>query len=46
MSQKVKVWDVAVRFFHWSQVLLIAALWYTGEEGLMAQHQAVRATKA
>lgn len=39
MSQKVKVWDFAVRFFHWSQVLLIAALWYTGEEGLMAQHQ-------
>lgn len=39
MSQKVKVWDFAVRFFHWSQVLIIAALWYTGEEGLMAQHQ-------
>lgn len=39
MSQKVKVWDFAVRFFHWSQVLLIAALWFTGEEGLMAQHQ-------
>lgn len=39
MSQKVKVWDVAVRFFHWSQLLLIAGLWYTGEEGLMAQHQ-------
>lgn len=39
MSQKVKVWDLAVRFFHWSQLLLIALLWYTGEEGLMAQHQ-------
>lgn len=39
MSQKVKVWDFAVRFFHWSQVLLLALLWYTGEEGLMAQHQ-------
>jgi len=39
MSQKVKVWDLAVRCFHWSQVLLIALLWYTGEEGLMAQHQ-------
>lgn len=39
MSQKVKVWDFAVRFFHWSQVLLLAGLWYTGEEGLMAQHQ-------
>lgn len=39
MSQQVKVWDMAIRFFHWSQVLLIAGLWYTGEEGLMAQHQ-------
>ncbi|HEX5793545.1 MAG TPA: cytochrome b/b6 domain-containing protein [Rheinheimera sp.] len=39
MSQKVKVWDFAVRFFHWSQLLLIAGLWYTGEESLMAQHQ-------
>ena len=39
MSQQLKVWDFAVRFFHWSQLLLIAGLWYTGEEGLMAQHQ-------
>lgn len=39
MSQKVKVWDLAVRFFHWSQLLLLAGLWYTGEEGLTAQHQ-------
>ncbi|GAB2915604.1 cytochrome b/b6 domain-containing protein [Rheinheimera gaetbuli] len=39
MSHKVKVWDLAVRFFHWSQLLLIAGLWYTGEEGLTAQHQ-------
>ena len=39
MSQKVRVWDLAVRFFHWSQALLVLGLWYTGEEGLMAQHQ-------
>ena len=39
MSQKVKVWDFAVRFFHWSQPVLLIGLWYTGEEGLMAQHQ-------
>lgn len=39
MSQKVKIWDVAVRFFHWSQVVLIAGLWYTGEEGIIALHQ-------
>lgn len=37
--EKIKVWDLAVRFFHWSQVLLIAGLWYTGEEGYIAQHQ-------
>ena len=39
MQQKVKIWDFAVRFFHWSQVLLVAGLWYTGEQGLMPQHQ-------
>ncbi|HSG51237.1 MAG TPA: cytochrome b/b6 domain-containing protein [Rheinheimera sp.] len=39
MSQKVQVWDFAVRFFHWSQLLLLIGLWYTGEEGMMAQHQ-------
>jgi cytochrome b len=39
MSQKVRVWDFAVRFFHWSQLLLLIGLWYTGEEGMMAQHQ-------
>jgi cytochrome b len=38
-SEKIKVWDLAVRVFHWSQVLLIAGLWYTGEEGYTAQHQ-------
>ncbi|CAM3861656.1 cytochrome b/b6 domain-containing protein [Rheinheimera salexigens] len=36
---KIQVWDVAVRVFHWSQVLLIAGLWYTGEEGYTAEHQ-------
>lgn len=39
MSQKVIRWDSAVRLFHWSQPVLIAGLWYTGEEGLMVQHQ-------
>lgn len=39
MLVKVKVWDLPVRVFHWSQVLLLAGLWYTGNEGLMAQHQ-------
>lgn len=39
MSQRVKIWDLAVRFFHWSQVLLLAALWYTGEQGMVVSHQ-------
>ena len=38
MVQKVKVWDGFVRFFHWSLVLLIGVLYYSGEEGLMELH--------
>ena len=36
--QKVKVWDGFVRFFHWSLVILIAVLYFSGEEGLMDLH--------
>lgn len=46
MLVKVQVWDLAVRVFHWSQVILLAALWYTGNEGLMAQHQLLAYTLA
>lgn len=46
MSVKVQVWDLAVRVFHWSQVLLLGGLWYTGNEGLMAQHQLMAYTLA
>lgn len=46
MSVKVQVWDLAVRVFHWSQVLLLVGLWYTGNEGLMAQHQLMAYTLA
>lgn len=46
MSVKIQVWDLAVRVFHWSQVLLIVGLWYTGNEGLMAQHQLMAYTLA
>lgn len=46
MQQKIKVWDLAVRFFHWSQVLLLGGLWYTGEEGMMAWHQLLAYTLA
>jgi cytochrome b len=39
MAQKIKVWDSAVRFFHWAMVLLIGGLWYSGSEGYIALHQ-------
>ncbi len=39
MQPKVTVWDRAIRFFHWSQLILVAGLWYTGDQGMMAQHQ-------
>lgn len=39
MAQKIKVWDGAVRFFHWAMVLLVAGLWYSGSEGYIAIHQ-------
>ncbi|WP_333607404.1 cytochrome b/b6 domain-containing protein [Arsukibacterium sp.] len=39
MPEKIRVWDSAVRFFHWSQLLLLVALWYTGSEGYIAIHQ-------
>jgi len=32
------VWDGFVRFFHWSLVLLIGVLYFSGEEGLMDLH--------
>lgn len=46
MSVKVQVWDLAVRVFHWSQVLILGGLWYTGTEGLMAWHQLLAYTLA
>ncbi|WP_337842620.1 cytochrome b/b6 domain-containing protein [Rheinheimera sp.] len=35
----VRVWDKAVRFYHWSQVLLLGGLWWTAEQGMMEWHQ-------
>ncbi|MBP7547562.1 MAG: cytochrome b/b6 domain-containing protein [Corallincola sp.] len=34
-----KLWDGYVRIFHWAQVGLIPALWWTAEEGLMDWHR-------
>ena len=40
MKQKLKVWDLPTRFFHWALVLAVAFMWYSGETGgnLMAWH--------
>jgi len=36
--QKYKIWDGAVRFFHWSQVMLLGGLWYSAEQELYGIH--------
>lgn len=40
MKQKLKVWDLPTRLFHWTLVLAVAFMWYSGETGgsLMAWH--------
>lgn len=34
----VRVWDLPVRLFHWSLVLLVPGLWWTAETGRMELH--------
>ncbi len=36
--QKYNIWDGAVRFFHWSQLLLLGGLWYSAEQELYGIH--------
>jgi len=36
--QRIKVWDLPVRLFHWSIVVLIASAWVTQEFNLMDWH--------
>ncbi len=38
MEKHIKVWDGFIRGYHWLQLALIAALWFTAEQGMMAQH--------
>ncbi|MDO1509128.1 MULTISPECIES: cytochrome b/b6 domain-containing protein [unclassified Neisseria] len=33
MKQKLKVWDLPTRIFHWTLVLAIAFMWYSAETG-------------
>ncbi|MCE9677985.1 cytochrome b/b6 domain-containing protein [Shewanella sp. AS1] len=39
LTQKLKIWDLPTRLFHWSMVLLLAALWWSAEVGEMQWHQ-------
>ncbi|WP_133408578.1 cytochrome b/b6 domain-containing protein [Parashewanella tropica] len=38
-SVEVKVWDIPTRLFHWSLVVLMGLLWWSGENGEMELHQ-------
>lgn len=33
MKQKVRVWDIPTRLFHWSLVLSIGFMWFSAEQG-------------
>lgn len=37
-QDKVRVWDLPVRLFHWSLVLLIPAMWWTAENHDLETH--------
>lgn len=38
-SNRILVWDGALRLFHWSTVFLVAAMWWTAENGMMDWHK-------
>ncbi|MBU2181165.1 MAG: cytochrome b/b6 domain-containing protein [Gammaproteobacteria bacterium] len=44
--QKSKIWDGAVRLFHWSQVILLAGLWYSADQEWYGLHMAFAYTLA
>lgn len=41
INSQYVVWDLPVRLVHWSLAVGIAAMWWTGEEGLMEVHSKV-----
>jgi cytochrome b len=36
---RVLIWDLPVRICHWGFVLLLPAMWWTADEGMMDRHQ-------
>lgn len=39
MNNKIKVWDLPTRVFHWGMILLLGCLWWTADAGEMDWHQ-------
>lgn len=37
-AARIRLWDWPVRLVHWSFALLIPAMWWTAEEGMMERH--------
>lgn len=37
--ERIRVWDLPVRLFHWTLVPLIAAAWWTAEERMLEWHR-------
>ena len=38
-GNRILVWDGALRLFHWSTVLLVAAMWWSAENHMMDWHR-------
>ncbi len=39
MNKRILLWDLPVRIVHWSFVVLLAAMWWSGEEGDLELHR-------
>ncbi|QFU21754.1 cytochrome b/b6 domain-containing protein [Shewanella eurypsychrophilus] len=39
MNNKVKVWDISTRLFHWGMIGLLAGLWWSADAGELVWHQ-------
>ena len=44
MNNKIKVWDLPTRIFHWGMILLLVSLWWTADIGEMDWHQVLAYT--
>lgn len=40
-SRQVYVWDRMVRFFHWSVLVIVVAIYVTGESGMQYTHELI-----